>query len=61
MDKDNLLPQSVAPVGGVKQSRSVILRFPLFCSVWGSLDTQMLGKNSTKNVIVTPLFVCPKC
>ena len=48
-------------VGGVKQGRFVILRFPFFCSVWGFQNTQMLGKNSTKSVIVTPLFVCPKC
>ena len=32
--------------GGVKQGRFVILRFPLFCSVWGFQDTQMLGKTA---------------
>ena len=26
-------------VGGVKQGRFVILRFPLFCSVWGSYQS----------------------
>ena len=32
--------------GGVKQGRFVILRFPLFCSVCGFQDTQMLGKTA---------------
>ena len=44
--------------GGVKQGRFVILYFPLFCSVWGSQDTQML-ENSTKSVVVTPLLCAP--
>ena len=50
----------VVPCRGVKQGRFVILRFPLFCSVSGSQDTQMRGKNSPKSVIVTPVLVCPK-
>ena len=30
------------PSGGVKQGRFGILRFPLFCRVWGFQDNQML-------------------
>ena len=37
--------------GGPKWGRFVILRF-------GSQATQILGKDSTKSVMVTPLFVC---
>ena len=45
------------PCGGVKQGRFVILRFPLFCSVWGSQDTHMLGKTARK-VSLSPPFSC---
>ena len=45
--------------GGVQPSRFVVLRFPLFWSVFGVARYPDAGKNSTKNVIVTPLFVSP--
>ena len=35
--------------------------FPLFCSVWGSQDTQMLGNTARKMPLSHPLLVCPKC
>ena len=43
--------------GGTKHGRFVILRFPLFYSMWVSQDTLMLGKNSTKSVMSRP-FLC---
>ena len=45
--------------GGVKQGRFVILRFPLFCSVGGSQDTQMPGKTARK-VSLSHLFLCAR-
>ena len=45
--------------GGVKQGRFVILRFPLFCSVWGSQDTQMLGKTARKVSLSHPFLYAP--
>ena len=47
-------------VGGAKQGRFVILLFPFF-TVLGVPRCPDAGKNSTKNAIVAPLFVCPKC
>ena len=44
-------------VGGVKQGRSVILRCPLSLQRLGVPRHPDAGKNSTKSVIVTPLFV----
>ena len=45
--------------GGGKTESIVILGFPLFCSVWGSQDTQMPGKAAQKSVIVTPFLCAP--
>ena len=45
--------------GGVKQGRFVILRFPLFCSVWGFQDNQMLGKPARKVSLSHPLLCAP--
>ena len=44
-------------MGGVKQGRFVILRFPLFGSVWGSRVTQMLGKTARKVSLSHPFCV----
>ena len=44
--------------GGVNQGRFVILRFHLFCSVWGCQDNRSLGERQPESVIITPLFVC---
>ena len=47
--------------GVVKQGRFVILRCALFCSIWGSQITQMLGKTARKGSLSHPfLCVCPK-
>ena len=48
--------------GGGKQGRFVILRFPLFCSVWVFQDNQILGKTARKVSLSHP-FLCvrPKC
>ena len=43
--------------GGVKRGRFVILRFPLFYSIWGPHDTEMLGK-TTRNVPLSHPFLC---
>ena len=43
--------------GGVKQGRFGILRFPLFCSVWGFQDNQMLGKTAREMSLSRP-FCC---
>ena len=45
--------------GGVKQGRFVILRFPLFCSVWGSQDAQMLGNTARKVALSRPFLCAP--
>ena len=34
--------------GGVKRDRFVILHFPLFYSIWGSKETEILGKRARK-------------
>ena len=49
----------VEPLWGVKQGRFVIFRFPLFCSVWGSQDTQMLGKTARKTSLSYPALCAP--
>ena len=46
-------------VGRVKQGRFVILRFPLFCSVWGSQTTQIQGKTARKVSLSHPLLCAP--
>ena len=45
---------------GGKRGRFVILRFPLFCSVWGSKDTQMLGKTARKMLFSHPFLCVPQ-
>ena len=55
-----LVPQGPCTRGRVKQGRFVILRFPLFCSVWGSQDTQMLGKTARKVSLPHPFFCVPQ-
>ena len=53
------LPREGGDVGG-KEGSICHFVFPLFYSVSGSQDAQILGKNSTKSVTVTPLFVRPQ-
>ena len=45
--------------GRVKEGRFVSLRFPLFCSVWGSQDTHMLGKTA-REVSLSHPFLCAR-
>ena len=51
---------SADPLWRGKQGRFVIFRFPLFCSVWGSQITQMLGKTARKVSLSHPFLRTPK-
>ena len=57
-----LVPVKTYTVGGGegKQGRFVILPFPLLCSVWGSQDTQMLGKTARKVSLSHPFLGVPQ-
>ena len=57
LPKNRLLKEN--PVWGVKQAGFVILRFPLFCSVWGSQDIQMLGRTARKVSLSHPFLCAP--
>ena len=45
--------------GRVRQGRFVIFALPLFCSVWGSQDTQMLGNTARKMPLSHPFLGAP--
>ena len=48
------------PCGGVKKGRFGILRFPLFCSVWGAQDTQILGEKKHEKCHCHTPFCAPQ-
>ena len=59
----NFTPIQKGPLwgGGVKKGQFVIFCVSLVLQYLGVPTYPDAGKNSTKSVIVTPLFVCPKC
>ena len=57
----NINPGKGVPVGGgSKQGRFVILRFPLFYSVWGSKDTKMLRRTARRMSLSHPFLCAPQ-